>query len=177
MRLIRRHLSTATHHKKSRRLIVDPGGSAVRSKTVRSCRFYSRPAAKPLRSRPPILRRKVASGSAGVLHALKIQSQRGSNAGGKRLGAGTIVNGRRIRPQHRGHRWYRPDLNIERDLAYLIGRGFAFAVIARGDSRGKVVSAHRTRALAELAAKAFGGKNPPESSKSRPSRNLRARYL
>src|SRR5208282_737396 len=59
MRLIRRHLSTATHHKKSRRLIVDPGGSAVRSKTVRSCRFYSRPAAKPLRSRPPILRRKV----------------------------------------------------------------------------------------------------------------------
>src|SRR5271165_91393 len=60
MRLIRRHLSTATHHKKSRRLIVDPGGSAVRSKTVRSCRFYSRPAAKPLRSRPPILRRKVA---------------------------------------------------------------------------------------------------------------------
>src|SRR5271166_2695129 len=61
MRLIRRHLSTATHHKKSRRLIVDPGGSAVRSKTVRSCRFYSRPAAKPLRSRPPILRRKVAS--------------------------------------------------------------------------------------------------------------------
>src|SRR5271166_5350041 len=62
MRLIRRHLSTATHHKKSRRLIVDPAGSAVPIKTVRSCSFYSRPAAKPLRSRPPILRRKVARG-------------------------------------------------------------------------------------------------------------------
>ena len=70
--------------------------------------------------------------------------------------------GPRIRPQHRGHRWYQLDLNIERDRVYLIGRGFAFAVIARGDRRGKVVSAHRTRALAELAAKAFGGKNPPE---------------
>src|SRR5271167_4053555 len=67
MRLIRRHLSTATHHKKSRRLIVDPGGSAVRSKTVRSCRFYSRPAAKPLRSRPPILRRKVTNDHAAGL--------------------------------------------------------------------------------------------------------------
>ncbi len=78
------------------------------------------------------------------------------------MGAGTIVNGGRIRPQHRGHRWYQPDLNIDRDRAYLIGRGFAFAVIARGDRRGKVVSAHRTRALAELAAKAFGGKKPPE---------------
>jgi len=78
------------------------------------------------------------------------------------LGARTIVNGRRLRPQHRGHRWYQPDLNIERDRAYLIGRGFAFAVIARGDRRGKVVSAHRTRALAESAAKAFGGKNSPE---------------
>ena len=38
--------------------------------------------------------------------------------------------------------------------------GIAFAVIARGDRRGKVVSAHRTRVLAELAAKAFGGKSP-----------------
>ena len=35
------------------------------------------------------------------------------------------MNGRKIRPQHRGHRWYEPDLNIERDRAYLIGRGFA----------------------------------------------------
>jgi hypothetical protein len=70
--------------------------------------------------------------------------------------------GPRIRPQHRVPRWYQLDLNIERDRVYLIGRGFAFAVIARGDRRGKVVSAHRTRALAELAAKAFGGKNPPE---------------
>jgi hypothetical protein len=61
-----------------------------------------------------------------------------------------------------GHRWYQPDLNIDRDRPYLIGRGFAFAVIAEGDRRGKVVSAHRTRALAELAAKAFGGKKPPE---------------
>jgi hypothetical protein len=69
---------------------------------------------------------------------------------------------RRFRPQHRGHRRYQPDLNIERDRAYLIGRGLAFAVIARGDRRGKVVSAQRTRALAELAAKAFGGKIPPE---------------
>ena len=33
---------------------------------------------------------------------------------------------------------------------------------ARGDRRGKVVSVYRTRALAELAAKAFGGKSPPE---------------
>jgi hypothetical protein len=73
-----------------------------------------------------------------------------------------IVNGGRIRPQHRGRRWYQPDLNIDRDRAYLIGRGFAFAVIAGGDRRGKVVSAHRTRVLAELAAKAFGGKKPPE---------------
>ena len=80
----------------------------------------------------------------------------------KAIGARTIVNGRRLRPQHRGHRWYQPDLNIERDRAYLIGRGFAFAVIALGDRRGKVVSAHSTRALAESAAKAFGGKNPPE---------------
>ena len=40
----------------------------------------------------------------------------------KAIGARTIVNGRRLRPQHRGHRWYQPDLNIERDRAYLIGR-------------------------------------------------------
>src|SRR5208283_3677691 len=46
-------------------------------------------------------------------------------------------SGRRIRPQHRGNRWYQLDLNIERDRAYLMGRGFAFAVIARGDRRGK----------------------------------------
>jgi hypothetical protein len=71
-------------------------------------------------------------------------------------------SGRRIRPQHRGNLWYQLDLNIERDRAYLMGRGFAFAVIAGGNRRGKVVSAHRTRALAELAAKAFGGKNSPE---------------
>jgi len=31
---------------------------------------------------------------------------------------------RRNRPKNRGHRWYRPDLNIEQDRAYLIGRGF-----------------------------------------------------
>ena len=74
-----------------------------------------------------------------------------------------------------GHRWYQPDLNIDRDRPYLIGRGFAFAVIAEGDRRGKVVSAHRTRALAELAAKAFGGKKPPKSSKSRPSLKRRCR--
>ena len=88
MRLIRRHLSTATHHKKSRRLIVDPGGSAVRSKTVRSCRFYSRPAAKPLRSRPPILRRKVArrSESAPVaIPRLEAFANFALNANGKEM--------------------------------------------------------------------------------------------
>src|SRR5271157_5680992 len=99
MRLIRRHLSTATHHKKSRRLIVDPGGSAVRSKTVRSCRFYSRPAANPLRSRPPILRRKVISllgeacpiyrfRSAGSVAVCQRLTHRGSPLGGGLLRAG-----------------------------------------------------------------------------------------
>ena len=92
------------------------------------------------------------------------------------MGARTIVNGRKLRPQHRGHRWYQPDLNIERDRAYLIGRG-SFAVIARGDRRVKVVSAHSTRALAESAAKAFGGKIPPKSSKSRPSLKLRTKAV
>jgi hypothetical protein len=83
-------------------------------------------------------------------------------------------SGRRIRPQHRGNLWYQLDLNIERDRAYLRGRGVVFVVIARGDRRGKVVSAHRTRALAELAAKACGGgKMPPKSSKSQPSLKTR----
>ena len=91
------------------------------------------------------------------------------------MGARTIVNGRRLRPQRRGHRWYQPDLNIERDRAYLIGRGFAFAVIARGDRRVKVVSAHSTRALAESAAKAFGRKNPPEATVNDTHRLLKAR--
>ena len=76
-------------------------------------------------------------------------------------------SGRRIRPQHRGNLWYQLDLNIERDRAYLMGRGFAFAVIARGDRRGKVVSAHSTRALAELAAKAFGGGKCPRNRRNR----------
>ena len=31
--------------------------------------------------------------------------------------------GPRIRPQHRGHRWYQLDLNIERDRVYLIRDG------------------------------------------------------
>jgi hypothetical protein len=66
------------------------------------------------------------------------------------------------RPQHRGHRWYQEDLNLVRDREYLIGRGFAFAVIARRGSPGRVVSAHRTRALAEKAAKHFGGKTTPD---------------
>ena len=52
---------------------------------------------------------------------------------------------RRNRPQNRGHRWYRPDLNIEQDRAYLIGRGFTYAVVARGERRGRVVSAHSSR--------------------------------
>jgi hypothetical protein len=39
---------------------------------------------------------------------------------------------RRNRPQNRGHRWYRPDLNIEQDRAYLIGRGFTYAVGSPG---------------------------------------------
>ncbi len=65
------------------------------------------------------------------------------------------------RPQHRGHRWYQQDLNLVRDREYLIGRGFAFAVIARRGVPGRVVSAHRTRALAERAAKHCGGKTSP----------------
>jgi hypothetical protein len=69
---------------------------------------------------------------------------------------------RRNRPQNRGHRWYRPDLNIEQDRAYLIGRGFAYAVVARGEKRGRVVSAHSSKELADQAAKNFGGKNPAE---------------
>jgi hypothetical protein len=69
---------------------------------------------------------------------------------------------RRNRPQNRGHRWYRPDLNIEQDRAYLVERGFAYAVIARGEKRGRVVSAHSSKELADRAAKNFGGKNPAE---------------
>jgi hypothetical protein len=69
---------------------------------------------------------------------------------------------RRNRPQNRGHRWHRPDLNIEQDRAYLIGRGFAYAVVARGEKRGRVVSAHSSKELADRAAKNFGGKNPAE---------------
>jgi hypothetical protein len=68
---------------------------------------------------------------------------------------------RKIRPQHRGHRWYQMDLNIERDREYLLGRGFTHAVISIGDPRGRVVSAHSSRALADQAAKNFGGKNTP----------------
>ena len=69
---------------------------------------------------------------------------------------------RRSRPQNRGHCWYRPDLNIEQDRAYLIGRGFAYAVVARGEKRGRVVSAHSSKELADQAAKHFSGKNPAE---------------
>jgi hypothetical protein len=76
----------------------------------------------------------------------------------KRRKAGKM---RRDRPQNRGHR-YRPDLNIEQDRAYLIGRGFAYAVVARGEKRGRVVSAHSSKELADQAAKKFGGKNPAE---------------
>jgi hypothetical protein len=66
------------------------------------------------------------------------------------------------RPRNRGHRWYRPDLNIEQDRAYLIGRGFAYAVVARGEKHGRVVSAHSSKELADKAAKHLGGKNPAE---------------
>ena len=69
---------------------------------------------------------------------------------------------RRNRPQNRGHRWYRQDLNIEQDRAYLLGRGFAYAVVARGGKHGRVVSAHSSKELADKAAKQFGGKNPAE---------------
>jgi hypothetical protein len=69
---------------------------------------------------------------------------------------------RRNRPRNRGHRWYRPDLNSEQDRAYLIGRGFTYAVVARGEKRGRVVSAHSSKELADRAAKNFGGKNPAE---------------
>ena len=64
---------------------------------------------------------------------------------------------RRNRPRNCGHRWYRPDLNIEQDRAYLIARGFAYAVVARGEKRGRVVSAHSSKELADQAAKKFGG--------------------
>jgi hypothetical protein len=69
---------------------------------------------------------------------------------------------RRNRRQRRSHNWHRPDLNIERDRAYLIGRGFAYAVVTRGEKRGRIVSAHSSRELADQAAKHFGGKNPAE---------------
>ena len=69
---------------------------------------------------------------------------------------------RRRRPRNRGHRWYRPDLNIEQDRAYLLGRGFAYAVVARGEKHGRVVSAHSSKELADKAAKHCGGKNPAE---------------
>jgi hypothetical protein len=69
---------------------------------------------------------------------------------------------RRSRPQNRGHGRYQPDLNIERDRAYLVGRGFAYAVVARGEKRGRVVSAHSSKELADQAAKKCGGKNPAE---------------
>ena len=65
-------------------------------------------------------------------------------------------------PRNRGHRWYRPDLNIEQDRAYLLGRGFAYAVVARGEKHGRVVSVHSSKELADQAAKNFGGKNPAE---------------
>ena len=69
---------------------------------------------------------------------------------------------RRNRPKNRGHRWYRPDLNIEQDRAYLIGRGFTLPGSPGGEKRGRVVSAHSSKELADRAAKNFGGKNPAE---------------
>jgi hypothetical protein len=68
---------------------------------------------------------------------------------------------RRKRPRDRGYR-YSPDLNIEQDRAHLIDRGFAYAVVARGEKHGRVVSAHSSKELAEKAAKHCGGKNPAE---------------
>jgi hypothetical protein len=68
---------------------------------------------------------------------------------------------RRNRRQRRGHNWRHPDLNIERDRAYLIGRGFVYAVVARGEKPGRVVSAHSSKELADQP-KNFGGKNPAE---------------
>ena len=76
----------------------------------------------------------------------------------------------RNRPRNRGHRWYRPDLNSEQDRAYLIGRGFTYAVIARGEKRGRVVSAHSSKGLADRAAKHFGGQ---KSGRSRRNCNIR----
>jgi hypothetical protein len=46
---------------------------------------------------------------------------------------------------------------IERDRAHLVGRGFAYAVVARGEKRRRVVSAHSSKELADLAAKKCGG--------------------
>jgi hypothetical protein len=43
-----------------------------------------------------------------------------------------------------------------------MGRGFAYAVVARGEKQGRVVSAHSSRGLADQAAKHFGGKYPAE---------------
>jgi len=72
---------------------------------------------------------------------------------------------RRNRPQNRGHRWYRPDLNIEQDRAYLIGRGFAYAVVARSEKRGRVVSAHSSKELADQRPRNSAAKIRPKSSK------------
>lgn len=47
-------------------------------------------------------------------------------------------------------------LNVrnEADVAYLINRGFDFAVVAsRGDRKGRVISTHKSRAAAERAAR------------------------
>jgi hypothetical protein len=77
---------------------------------------------------------------------------------------------RRNRPQNRGHRWYRPDLNIEQDRAYLIGRGFTYAVVARGEKRGRVVSAHSSKGLAS------GGQTFRRQESGRSRRNCNIRF-
>ena len=77
---------------------------------------------------------------------------------------------RRNRPQNGGHRWYRPDLNIEQDRAYLIGRGFAYAVVARGEKRGRVVSAHSS------GTRRSGGQEFQRQKSGRSRRNCNIRF-
>ncbi len=60
MRQTRGPVSTAIRHKKSSQADHCVSGVAATRKTVRPCRFQSRPATKPIRFRPSILRRKVA---------------------------------------------------------------------------------------------------------------------
>jgi hypothetical protein len=60
------------------------------------------------------------------------------------------------------HRRNKLDLNSKGDRDYLSSRGFAFALIAVGARRGRVISAHYQRKTAEAYVRDFASSFPLE---------------